>query len=213
MKRARRPPLVQRRWRSGLGGGQGGGCSRRPANRSQFLTPPFSARPPSATPTASFQRRHITMQPAFTVRLRAPRANWTPHKAGHNPPPPPLWVLSAGTLYQVLNATAEAMNEIMGVGAAWRRGWSSSTGESGHVWGGGGFQIPELSVLSHCSGIQRCSAGQDPPILSSKVSPPLTHHAAPLLIPVTSRPPPPPRCHKKTTCLFFCNRKSEKNRI
>lgn len=100
----------------------------------------FSAAPQSETPTVSFQGHHITMQPAFTVRLRAPQANWTPHKASDNCCPPTVG-LSAGTLYQVLNAAA-AMNEIIGGGAA--------TG--GHhrvvmmvVEGLGGGSLPETS--------------------------------------------------------------------
>lgn len=108
-----------------------GSCSRRSMNRSEFRSPSFFAWPPPATPTASFQRRHITMQPAFTVRLRPPRANWTPHKARHHWGPP-----TVGTLYQVLNATAEAMNEIMGVGAAEAGVVIISRGEW-LCWGGG----------------------------------------------------------------------------
>jgi len=42
-------------------------------------------------PTVCFKARHIAMQPAFTVRLRAPQANWTPHKAPDNCCPL-LWV-------------------------------------------------------------------------------------------------------------------------
>lgn len=76
----------------------------------------FSSAPQSETPTVSFQGHHITMQPAFTVRLRAPQANWTPHKASDNCCPPTVG-LSAGTLYQVLNAAA-AMNAIIGGGVA-----------------------------------------------------------------------------------------------
>lgn len=102
----------------------------------------FNAAPQSETPTVSFQGRRITMQPAFTVRLRAPQANWTPHKASDNCCPP-LWVFLLGTLYQVLNAAA-AMNEIIGGGVARRgaEGWASSSGDgSGGVGVGGGHSL------------------------------------------------------------------------
>lgn len=112
----------------------------------------WSAAPRSETPTVSFQRRHITMQPAFTVRLRAHQANWTPHKASDHCCPP-LWLFSARTLYQVLNAE-EAMNEIIGGGAAnewWGASWSGGGGREG-------VSLPETSQEFQnnlCCGVER----------------------------------------------------------
>lgn len=98
-----------------------------------------SAAPQSETPTVSFQRRHITMQPAFTVRLRAPQANWTPHKASDNCCPP-LWGLFCW--HSLSGAECRGGNE-------WNhRGWGGK-----RVRGGGGVApwnltgIPEQSVL------------------------------------------------------------------
>lgn len=157
-----------------------------------------SAAPQSETPTVSFQRRHITMQPAFTVRLRAPQANWTPHKAPDNCCPP-LWVFSACTLYQVLNAEA-AMNEIRGGGVAneWFGGGASWSGGGGRE----GVSLPETSQEFQnnlCCGVTSCSnlpgfqgfcaptGGRDATRLPRfKVSFPLTRHATPRLISVTS---------------------------
>lgn len=110
----------------------------------------------------------ITLPPAFTVELRAPQANWTTHKASHNCCPPPLWVLSEGALYQVLNAAAEAVNATVAGGGGVEAGVLIISGESGYVLGGGGFLSQtsqgfqnnlcfgvERSVFSHRSGFQR----------------------------------------------------------
>lgn len=141
----------------------------------------------------------ITLPPAFTVELRAPQANWTTHKASHNCCPPPLWVLSEGALYQVLNAAAEAVNATVAGGGGVEAGVLIISGESGYVLGGGGWgvplsnltRIPEQSVfrgraLCFFPPLRVSEAGQDPPTSpptsSFKVSSPLTHHAAPPLI-------------------------------
>lgn len=161
MKRARRPPLVQRRWRSGLGGG-GAARAARPIAPSFSLLPsrrgPHRRRPP-----LPFSAATLLCSQLLQYGSGLPEQIGHPTKRGTTPPPHPLWVLSAGTLYQVLNATAEAMNEIMGVGAAWRRGWSSSTGESGHVWGGGDSRFRSSLFYPTAQGFRGAQPDRTPP--------------------------------------------------
>lgn len=172
------------------------------------------------------------MQPAFTVQLRAPRANWTTHKASHNCCPPPLWVLSTGALYQVLNAAAEAVNEIIAGGGSVEAGVVIITRESGYVWGRGGplsnlTRIPEQSVFrgralcffSHRSGFQRQDPPRPPhPVLQSLLSinsprctstnPADLHHRVRGFLPPPFSSSHPHWNETKEGFLHFCNRKS-----
>lgn len=170
----------------------------------------LSAAPQSETPTVSFQGHHITMQPAFTVRLRAPQANWTPHKASDNCCPSTVG-LSAGTLYQVLNAAAAAMNEIIGGGAA--MGWGHhrvvvvvvgvhslkpyKNSRTICVQGRAVLLPPPRVSGLLCADRQAGGLRQRCPFLLTafKASFPLTHHAAPRLI--------PDLCHRGTRFFFF----------
>lgn len=148
-----------------------------------------------------FQGRHITMRPAFTVWLRTPQANWTPHKASDNCCPPLCVFLRALFIRCWMQ----------------QRQWMKSRGGGGTMkggciiewwwrWGGGHSPKPHKNSrtifnrversFSHLPGFQGFSVltgrqeGSDrtAPFLPAafKASFPLTHHATPRLISVTS---------------------------
>lgn len=171
------------------------------------------------------------MRPAFTVWLRIPQANWTPHKASDNCCPP-LCVFLRALFIRCWMQQRQWMKS-RGGGEWWREGALSSDD------GGGGhspkphknsrtiFNRVERS-FSHLPGFQGFSVltgrqeGSDrtAPFLPAafKASFPLTHHATPRLISVTSTtegqgfffPPPPffftlklPFSRVEKTFVFF----------